>query len=241
MSVQDVCLYTQWIASANATPDVSDDKIRPRRTRLLRRSLAITVTQYPSRPATHGLLGDAGHPSPTSVTTATPGGTQDLPAPVLAHLGLGDTFRDALSTDGYGRRRRPDLGGDWISSRDLRLLYVDGRISLLSGTDRPPARRVAPRAAHAVGYRPRGVSPAAPPESARSRGSALSQLSRPPPLRPHRRLHVPRRSRPFHADLAALESTQRQAARARQRLGLPPEPQAACRVWPHLARRRISP
>ena len=60
MSVRDVCLYTQWIASANATPDVSDDEIRPRRTRLRRRSRAITVTQFPSRPATHRLLGNAG-------------------------------------------------------------------------------------------------------------------------------------------------------------------------------------
>ena len=63
--------------------------------------------------ATLGLPPSA-HPGPTSVTTAAPGGTQDLPAPVMAHLGLGDTFREpargALGlTDGYGRRR-PDPG-----------------------------------------------------------------------------------------------------------------------------------
>ena len=46
--------------------------------------------------ATLGLPPSA-HPGPTSVTTAAPGGTQDLPAPVMAHLGLGDTFREALS------------------------------------------------------------------------------------------------------------------------------------------------
>ena len=59
--------------------------------------------------ATLGLPPSA-HPGPTSVTTAAPGGTQDLPAPVMAHLGLGDTFREALSVSPMDM----DVGDDLI-------------------------------------------------------------------------------------------------------------------------------
>ena len=106
------------------------------------------------------------------MTTAGPGGTQDPPAPVLAHLGLGDTFREAPSVSPMDMVVGDDLilGWDWTSSRDLRLLYVDGRDSLRVGactaSGGPPARRGPPRAAHADGYRPRGVSPAPPPDRA---------------------------------------------------------------------------
>ena len=67
--------------------------------------------------ATLGLPPSA-HPGPTSVTTAAPGGTQDLPAPVMAHLGLGDTFREALSVSPMDMDVGDDLilGCDWISS-----------------------------------------------------------------------------------------------------------------------------
>ena len=91
----------------------------------------------------------------------------------------------------------------------------------------PAGARLAPRTLSIIGHGEFAGS------SARSSGSALSQLSRPPPLRPRRRRHVarrdgratPRRS----ADLAALESTQHQAARARRRPGLSPEPHCADR------------
>ena len=55
------------------------------------------------------------------MTTAAPGGTQDLPAPVMAHLGLGDTFREALSVSPMDMDVGDDLilGWDWSSSRDL--------------------------------------------------------------------------------------------------------------------------
>ena len=91
----------------------------------------------------------------------------------------------------------------------------------------PAGARLAPRTLSVIGHGELAGS------SARSSGSALSQLSRPLPLRPRRRRHVarrdgratPRRS----ADLAALESTQHQAARARRRPGLSPEPHCADR------------
>ena len=100
------------------------------------------------------------HPGPTSVTTAAPGGTQDLPAPMLAHLGLGDTFREALSVALLDMDVGDDLmlGWDWISSHNLRLFYVDGRVSLRSGPaqlqmDLLPARaRLAPRTLSVIGH-----------------------------------------------------------------------------------------
>ena len=64
------------------------------------------------------------HPGPASVTTAAPGGTQDLPAPMLAHLGLGDTFCEALSVPPMDMDVTGDdliLGWDCSSSHDLRL------------------------------------------------------------------------------------------------------------------------
>ena len=48
------------------------------------------------------------------------------------HLGLGDTFREALSVSPMYMDVGDDLilGWDWISIHDLHLLYVDGRVSL---------------------------------------------------------------------------------------------------------------
>ena len=95
------------------------------------------------------------------MTTAAPGGTQDLPAPELARLGLGDTFREALSESvsprnmGVGDDLIP--GCDWMSSRDLRLLYVDGRASRRSGPAQlrmalqPAGARLAPRTLSVIG------------------------------------------------------------------------------------------
>ena len=52
-----------------------------------RRGLAATVTLGSRLRLTRAHIRDDGRPW----------GTQDLPAPMLAHLGLGDTFREALS------------------------------------------------------------------------------------------------------------------------------------------------
>ena len=147
--------------------------------------------------ATLGLPPSA-HPGPTSVTTAAPGGTQDLPAPVMAHLGLGDTFREALSVSPMDMDVDDDLilGWDWISSHDLRLLYVDGRVSLRSGPAQlqmdllPAGARLAPRTLSVIGHGEfhrllRKIERVGP-----------ERLSRPPPLRPRRRRHVARRAGP---------------------------------------------
>ena len=58
-----------------------------------------------------------------------------LAAPVLLYLVFGDTFREALSASPMDIDVGNDLslGWDWISSHDLRHLYVDGRVSLRSG------------------------------------------------------------------------------------------------------------
>ena len=126
------------------------------------------------------------------------------------------------------------LGWDWTSSHDLRLPYVDGRVSRRSGPAQlqmdllPAGARLAPRTLSVIGHgefrrllrqiervgpEPAVAAPAPPPAQTPPRRS--TGWSRP--------LHAD------HADLAALESTQRQAARARRRPGLPPEPHCADR------------
>ena len=77
----------------------------------------------------------SGQPGPTSVQTANPGGAQGLAEPVLIHLALGDAFREVMSVSPMDMDVGDDLilGWDWISSHDLRHLYVDGRVSLWSG------------------------------------------------------------------------------------------------------------
>ena len=140
------------------------------------------------------------HPGPTFVTTAAPGGTQDLPAPELAHLGLCDTLQVSPMEMDVGDDLDPGLGLDLEprSTPPLRGLPRQSPVGVYTASDAPPARRGPPRAAHGVGYRPRGVSPA----SARSSGplrsivSRLNLLSRAPLLRPRRRRHVARRDGP---------------------------------------------
>ena len=80
-------------------------------------------------------LRPSGQPGPTSVSTAATGGSLGLAAPVLLHLVFGDTFREELSVSPMDMDVGDDLilGWDWISSHDLRHLYVDGRVSLRSG------------------------------------------------------------------------------------------------------------
>ena len=54
---------------------------------------------------------------------------------MLANLGLDDTFRETLSVSPMDMDVCDDLilGWDCISSRDLRLLYVDGSVSIQQG------------------------------------------------------------------------------------------------------------
>ena len=170
-------------------------------------------------------------PGPTSVTTAATGGTHRLEAPVRIFLGLGDAFRESLSVSPMDMDVGDDLilGWDWISSHDLKHLYVKGQVDVRSGSEllqldllpaevRPPPRslavishgefrrllrqidREAPLAA--VVLPATSSSPSAPP-------SVLSCSST-------------GWSRPVHADhaeLAALEEATRQAARSRRRPG----------------------
>ena len=60
---------------------------------------------------------------------------------MLAHLGLGDTFcePEALSVPTMDMDVAGE-GWDCSSSHDLRLLYVDGRVSLWSGPGQPQTR-----------------------------------------------------------------------------------------------------
>ena len=82
-------------------------------------------------------LSPSGQPGPMSVVKASKGEALGLaaPGPVLIYLGLGETFREVLSVSPMDMDVGDDLifGWDWISSHDLRHLYVDGRVSLLSG------------------------------------------------------------------------------------------------------------
>ena len=120
--------------------------------------------------------------------------TQDMPAPVLAAPRPGwHVPRGALGlTDGYGRRLDLILGLD-----DLRLLYVHGRVNLRSGPAQLQMTTSCPQgpASHRAhcGLSATGSFAGS---SARSSGSALSRLSRPPPLRPRRRRHFARRDGP---------------------------------------------
>ena len=54
--------------------------------------------------------------------------------PACAGTGVSDTFREELSVSSMDMDVGDLIvGWDWISSHDLRLLYVDGRVSLRSG------------------------------------------------------------------------------------------------------------
>ena len=106
-----------------------------------------------------------------------------------------------------------------LNRGDLLLLYVDGRVSPRSG----PAQ-LQMDLLHALGYRPWGVSPA----PLLALVPAVAAPAPPPAQAPPRRSTVwSRRLHAYHADLSSLESTQRQAARARLRPGLPSEPHCA--------------
>ena len=184
-------------------------------------------------------LRPSGQPGPTSVSTAATGGSLGLAAPVLLHLVFGDTFREELSVSPMDMDVGDDLilGWDWISSHDLRHLYVDGRVSLRSGP-----------ALLQLDLLPACVRPAARTLSVIAHGEfrrLLRQIEQEPPAKPDTPptqtpptpLTAALRgstgwSRPLYADhatLAAAEAAALQAARARRRPGRPPEPRCVGR------------
>ena len=102
-------------------------------------------------------LPPSGEPGPRSVATAAAGGQHQLGAPVLLHLCLGDSFREAMSISPMDLEVGDDiiLGWDWISSHDLRHLYQAGQVSLRSGAaqlqlDLLPPEAAVPRATMAT-------------------------------------------------------------------------------------------
>ena len=131
------------------------------------------------------------------------------------------------------------LGWDWISSHDLRHLFVAGQVSLRSGPalqqldQLPAAARPASRTSAVIGHGEfrrllRHITRETPPDTAAVIGvkvpgpdvvaapSALASPSRSPASGWSRPVDVD------HAELAALEAVHRQAARARRRPGRPP-------------------
>ena len=105
-------------------------------------------------------LRPSGHTGPTSVSTAATGAPLGLLAPVLIHLSLGDTFREALSVSPMDMDVGADLilGWDWISSHDLHHLYADGQVRLRSGPTQlqldllPAGARPAARTLQVMGH-----------------------------------------------------------------------------------------
>ena len=178
-------------------------------------------------------LPPSGEPGPRSVATAAAGGQHQLGAPVLLHLCLGDLFREAMSISPMDLEVGDDiiLGWDWISSHDLRHLYQAGQVSLRSGAaqlqlDLLPPEAAVPRATMATvighgefrrwlrqldGPAPASAGPQPrpdpPPTAPPSPGQRSKGWSRP--------VHAD------HAELAAVEEAERQAARIRRRHGSP--------------------
>jgi hypothetical protein len=136
---------------------------------------------------------------------------------VLIHLVLGDTLRESLSVSPMDMDVGADLilGWDWISSHDLRHLYVDGRLS--------------PRSGHALlqlDLLPTSARPATRTLSVIGHGEFrrfLRQIERgipavadtpPPPIPPPATLRPSTGwSRPLHADHAELAAVEATAAR----------------------------
>ena len=172
----------------------------------------------------------SGQLGPLSVTTAAAvSGRQGLGAPVLIHLCLGDSFRESLSISPMDMDVGDDLilGWDWISSHDLGHLFQTGKVDLRSGPaqlqlDLLPAAARPPRASLAtvIGHGElrrllRQVDRGEPTEDTAPPSVAPPGLGA---------THSSGWSRPVqadHAELAALEAAERQAARARRRHGGP--------------------
>jgi hypothetical protein len=180
-------------------------------------------------------LPPSGQPGPRSVTTAAAGGAQGLGAPVLVHLNLGDTFRESMSVSPMDLDVGDDLilGWDWISSHDLRHLYQAGQVDLRSGSAQlqlsllPPAARPPPATLSTViGH---GEFRRLLRQIDRDAPVARSVAAAPvPPALPQDQGAARSRSKGWsrpaqadHAELAALESAAREAARERRRHGGP--------------------
>ena len=183
----------------------------------------------------------SGQPGPLSVTTASAaGGPHGLGSPVSIHLCLGESFRESLSISPMDMDVGDDLilGWDWISSHDLRNLFDAGQVDLRSGPaqlqlDLLPAnaRPLPANISTVIGHGEfrrllRQIRRDDPASLARSDPA-------PPPAGGATGLPVrwetssttsPGWSRPTqvdHAELAALEAAERQAARERRRRGGP--------------------
>ena len=181
----------------------------------------------------------SGQPGPQSVATAAAvGGRQGLGAPVLIHLSMGDTFRESLSISPMAMDVGDDLilGWDWISSHNLQHLFLAGRVDLRSGpaqlqldllpaAARPPPTTLSTVIGHGELRRllrqiVRTEPAADPGPTTALPGTALQG--------PESQAGTARRSpgwsrpaQPDHAELAALEAAERQAARDRRRHGGP--------------------
>jgi hypothetical protein len=175
----------------------------------------------------------SGQPGPLSVATAAAGGAQGLGAPVLIHLSLGDVFREAMSISPMDMDVGDDLilGWDWISSHDLQNLFQAGQVGLRSGPAQlqlallPAAARPPPAAlSMVIGH---GELRRLLRQIVRDDAPAVSTaIAVPPPASPPGPLGARSKgwSRPVladHAELAALEAAERQAARERRRHGGP--------------------
>ena len=180
-------------------------------------------------------LPPSGQAGPRSVITAATGGQQALAPPVLVHLGLGDVFRESLSISPMDMDVDADLilGWDWISSHDLRHLFQEGRIDLRSGLARlqlsllPAAARPLPATlATVIGHGElrrllRQVVRSCSPETQVDLSEVAVESRSTPWQGVTRSKGWSRPAHADHADLAALEAADRQAARERRRHGGP--------------------
>ena len=170
----------------------------------------------------------SGLAGPLSVATAAAGGAQGLGAPVLLHLCLGDTCRESMSISPMEMDVGADviLGWDWISSHDLCHLFEEGRVDLRAGRTMvqldllPAATRSVPTTLSTVIGR--GEFRRLLRQVVRDDGAQVAVTQ--PPTAPAVVIAAARStgwSRPLqadHAELAALEAAQRQAARERRRI-----------------------
>ena len=192
-------------------------------------------------------LPQSGQRGPLAVTTAAAvSGPQGLGTPVLVHLCLGESFRESMSISPMDMDVGDDLilGWDWISSHDLGHLFQAGKVDLRSGPSQlqldllPAAARPPPATLSTVmghGELRRLLrqivrdDPTAPLEGSSFVPSAAALGMPSPGTTPSPGWSRPRQT--DHAELAALEAAERQAARERRRHGGP------SRVPPPLAGR----
>ena len=153
----------------------------------------------------------------------------------MIHLSMGDTFRESLSISPMDMDVGDDLilGWDWISSHDLQHLFQAGRVDLRSGpaqlqldllpaAARPPPATLSTVIGHGELRRLLRqivrTEPAADPGPTTALPATALQGLGPGTTR---RSRWSRPAQPDHAELAALEASERQAARDRRRHGGP--------------------